>query len=145
LLSIRRALPDDAQVLTGLMHASAAYAGHYANILDGISVSPAQLSHDIFYLVEQEGSVTGFYGLTLDDESELDSMFVSDSAQGTGLGTLLFQHMKAEAKRRSIPTIKIVSHPPSVGFYQKMGATIVGTEAPTTRAPWERPILTLLI
>jgi GNAT superfamily N-acetyltransferase len=145
LFLIRRASPDDAQALTDLMHASAAYAGDYASILVGYAVTPTQVDNDIVYLAEQDGSIVGFYALTLEGEPELDLMFVSDNAQGTGLGSLLFQHMKDEARLRDIAVIKIVSHPPSAGFYQRMGATIVGTKAPTTKATWERPVLILRI
>ena len=143
LLAIRRASQDDAKALTDLMHASSAYAGDYAGILAGYTVTPAQIEKDIFYLAERGGSIAGFYSLTLDEEPELDLMFVSDRAQGMGLGASLFRHMKDEAERRGISAIKIVSHPPSVGFYKKMGAIVVGMKAPTANATWARPILTL--
>lgn len=140
---IRRASPKDTQTLTNLMHASAAYTGSYRSILDGYAVTPEQVETDIVYLAEQNGQIVGFYSLTLEGDPELDLMFVADGAQGTGLGALLFRHMKTEAKLRGIDTIRIVSHPPSVGFYQRMGATIVGIKPPTTKATWERPILML--
>jgi predicted N-acetyltransferase YhbS len=65
--------------------------------------------------------------------------------QGTGLGASLFEHMKDQARQRGISAIKIISHPPSVGFYKKMGAIVVGTKAPTPKARWTRPILALSI
>ena len=145
LLPIRRATPGDAQALTNLMHASAAYAGNYASILNGYAITSEQIDKDIIYLAERDGLLAGFYSLTLESEPELDLMFIADNAQGIGLGALLFRHMRAEAKSRNIREVKIVSHPPAVGFYQKMGATIVGTKLPTTKAPWEQPILTLVI
>ncbi|MEG3152627.1 GNAT family N-acetyltransferase [Sphingomonas sp. ZT3P38] len=125
------------------MHASAAYGGVYASILEGYAVSPAQVANDLFHVAEHNGSIAGFYSLTLGGEPELDLMFVTDPAQGSGLGAMLFRHMRIEARRRGIAAVRIVSHPPSVGFYQKMGATIIGTSPPTPRAAWERPILTL--
>ena len=125
------------------MHASAAYGGAYASILEGYAVSPAQIDNDLFHVAEHDGSIAGFYSLTLAGEPELDLMFVADRAQGSGLGAVLFQHMRIEARRRGIAAVRIVSHPPSVGFYQKMGATIIGTSPPTPRATWERPILNL--
>ncbi|MES2288315.1 MAG: GNAT family N-acetyltransferase [Pseudomonadota bacterium] len=142
---VRRAVPGDAAALTSLMHESTAYHGNYARILDGYAVTAAQIEADVIYLAENDGVLSGFYSLTLTGEPELDLMFVADSAQGTGLGALLFDHMKAEANRRGIAAVKIVSHPPSVGFYEKMGAVIIGTKPPTPTANWERPILTLTV
>ncbi|HWU17318.1 MAG TPA: GNAT family N-acetyltransferase [Devosia sp.] len=142
---IRPAEGGEAQTLTTLMHQSSAYAGDYASILDGYAVTSGQIDTDIFYVADLDGAIAGFYSLTLGDEPELDLMFVADHAQGMGLGAKLFQHMAAEAQRRGIAAIKIVSHPPSVGFYQRMGATIVGTQPPNMRVKWERPILRLVL
>ncbi|MGN8019783.1 GNAT family N-acetyltransferase [Phyllobacterium sp. 22229] len=145
MLKIRPAERGDAKALTQLMHRSSAYHGNYASILDGYAITADQIDADVFYIADLQDDIAGFYSLALDDEPELDLMFVADHAQGSGIGAKLFQHMAAEAKRRGIPSIKIISHPPSVGFYQKMGATIVGTKPPTLKVTWARPILNLAI
>lgn len=145
MIAIRPAVPDDAKALTALMHGSAAYSGNYAGILDGYAITPSQIERDIFHVAEHDGALSGFYSLILTGELELDLMFVADSVQGLGLGTMLFRHMTAEAKRRGIASIRIVSHPPSVGFYQAMGAIITGTKPPTIKARWSRPVLTIAI
>jgi GNAT superfamily N-acetyltransferase len=118
---------------------------HAYSILDGYAVTPSQLERDVFYIAEREGALCGFYSLTLVGEPELDLMFVADAVQGSGLGSMLFRHMMEEARRRGLVSIKIVSHPPSVGFYKAMGAVVVGTKPPTMKATWSRPILSLAI
>lgn len=145
MIKIRAAAPDDAEAFTNLMHGSATYSGEYVSILDGSAVAPSQIGRNVFYIAERDGALCGFYSLTLDGESELDLMFVADGVQGSGLGSMLFRHMMAEARRRDIVLIKIVSHPPSVGFYEAMGAVVVGTKPPTIKATWSRPILSLAI
>lgn len=145
MITIRPAVPEETEALTELMHGSAAYRGSYASILDGYAIIPAQIAQDIFHVAERDGEICGFYSLTLEGEPELDLMFVADSVQGSGVGSMLFRHMAGEAKRRGIASIKIVSHPPSVGFYQAMGAIVIGTKAPTIKATWSRPILSLTI
>ncbi len=145
MITIRSAAPDDAEALTDLMHGSAAYSGSYASILDGYAVTPSQIEQDVFHIAECDGALCGFYSLTLDGEPELDLMFVADGFHGSGLGSVLFRHMMAEARRRGVASIKIVSHPPSVGFYEAMGAVVVGTKPPTIKATWSRPILSLAI
>lgn len=143
---IRRAHPAEADALTALMHASSAYTGTYASILDGYAVSAEQVARDHIYLADiAAGRLGGFYSLTLLDEPELDLMFVADEAQGTGLGRALFDHMREVAAGLGLGGVKIVSHPPSVGFYLRMGAIQTGIAAPTRKARWERPILSLPI
>ncbi|WP_144300152.1 GNAT family N-acetyltransferase [Elioraea rosea] len=140
--SIRQALADDAAALTGLMHASSAYGGKYASILDGYAVTPEQIARDVVFVAEGDGRALGFYSLTLADEPELDLLFVADGTQGSGLGRALFSHMLDEARRRGHGSVRIVSHPPSVGFYERMGARLVGTKPPSGgRVRWSRPIL----
>ena len=142
-LLIRKAIASDAPALTALMHASAAYQGHYAAILDGYAVTPAQIARDLVFLAHERDDLWGFYSLTLLPEPELDLMFVADEAQGTGLGRWLIQHLRTIATARGIAAIRIVSHPPAEGFYRRMGAERIGPQPPSGRVSWERPILKL--
>lgn len=143
MITIRFGARDDARALSELMHQSHAYRGRYASILEGYAVTPDQIDKDIFHVADLDGAIAGFCSLTLGDEPELDLLFVAEHAQGTGLGARLFQHMADDARRRGIASVKIVSHPPAVGFYEKMGAKIVGTRPPSGKVAWERPILKL--
>ena len=141
---IRRAQAGDADALTALMHASSAYRGNYARILQGYAVTPDQIARDHVYLAtDANGALAGFYSLTLQPEPELDLMFVADAAQGTGLGRALFAHFRALAASLGVQSVLIVSHPPALGFYQRQGAVRTATKPPTDSAPWERPILRL--
>lgn len=145
MVRIRPAAKDDAEALTLLMWRSTAYRGEYVSILDGYVITSQQIAKDIFFVAEQADEICGFYSLSVASEPELDLMFVANSAQGLGIGALLFRHMTEEAGRRGLCAVKIVSHPPSVGFYQTMGAIVIGTKPPTAKATWSRPILSLTI
>ncbi|TFW32483.1 GNAT family N-acetyltransferase [Massilia horti] len=143
-VDIRRALAEDAPALTALMHASAAYRGAYAAILDGYAVTPAQIGRDLLYVALKDGQPLGFYSLVhATCEPELDLMFVSDTAQGCGVGALLFQHMQESARSLGIGRVKIVSHPPAEAFYLRMGAQRIGSILPAGRVTWARPLLSL--
>jgi N-acetylglutamate synthase-like GNAT family acetyltransferase len=144
-LVIRRASVSDAAALTQLMHTSSAYKGDYARILEGYGVTPEQIADDAVYLAERAGRLVGFYSLIPGASPELDLMFVTDTMQGTGVGRRLFEHMQAKAAELGITNVKIVSHPPAVDFYQRMGAVRVGAKSPSSRITWERPILDLPI
>ncbi len=128
-----------------LMHASRAYAGVYRRILDGYALTPEQIARDHVVVADRDGHVLGFYSLITGSKPELDLMFVADDAQGTGMGACLLRHMGKEAERLGIVSVRIVSHPPSAGFYERMGAIRIGTKPPSGRVTWERPILDLPI
>ena len=127
------------------MLASRAYDGAYRAILDGYPLGETQLRRDRVFVAEEAGELLGFYSLIVEGEPELDLLFVADGAQGTGLGAALFDHMRDQARAAGLRTVAIVSHPPSVGFYQRMGAELVGMKPPSGRVSWERPVLRLSI
>ena len=118
-----------------------AYQGAYGVILENYALGEAQLRRDEVFLAEAGGDILGF----VEGESELDLMFVADAAQGTGLGRILFDHMRETARTHAAASVLIVSHPPSVGFYERMGAVREGMKPPSGRVTWERPILRLAV
>jgi len=133
---IRRARAEDAPALTAIMHASSAYAGDYTRILDGYAVTAEQIARDHVFIAEAE-TVLGFYSLTVVPEPELDLLFVADQAQGRGIGQLLIDHCRVTAGALGIATVRIVSHPPALGFYQASGANRIGTEPPSGKVGWD--------
>ena len=144
---IRRAVAADAERLTALTQASTAYAGAYRAILDGYTVTPAQIERDEVHLaVDSVGRLLGYYSLVeTADGAELDLLFVDDAAQGRGLGAALFVHMRERARSLGVPRVRIVSHPPSEPFYLRMGATRIGEQPPRGRVTWTRPLLELTV
>ncbi|WP_435862322.1 GNAT family N-acetyltransferase [Streptomyces lavendulae] len=60
------------------------------------------------------------------EPAELDLAFVSDEAQGTGVGRLLMEHMLGQARRAGLTDVRVVSNPPAERFYLRMGAERVG-------------------
>jgi GNAT superfamily N-acetyltransferase len=104
-----------------------------------------QIQRDVVFLAEAGGDILGFYSLIVEGEPELDLMFVADAAQGTGLGKILFDHMRETARTHAVASILIVSHPSSVGFYERMGAIREGMKPPSGRVTWERPVLRLAV
>jgi len=122
-----------------------AYQGMYGVILENYALGDTQLHRDQIFLAEEGGDIRGFYSLIVEGVPELDLMFVSDAAQGAGLGKILFDHMRETARAHGVASVLIVSHPPSIGFYERMGAARDGTKPPSGRVSWERPILRLAI
>jgi len=141
-MTIRQATRSDLPALNALVQASSAYHGVYRAILDGYEVTVTQLERDHLFVAEVAAQVVGFYSLvTAATEPELDLLFVADGAQGLGVGTALVNHLKEVASSLDIEVIKIVCHPPALGFYLGVGAGQEGFVPPTGRVSWERPLL----
>ncbi|MFD9902981.1 GNAT family N-acetyltransferase [Streptomyces sp. NPDC059063] len=141
-VEIRRAAAPDAERLTALIHASAAYQGEYARIIAGYRVEADYIARHAVHLAEDAaGRLLGFYSLVL-DPPELDLAFVADDLQGQGIGRLLIDHMLDGAREAGLTGVRVVSNPPAEGFYRSMGAQRVGTVAPAPpKITWERPDL----
>ncbi|MEU0532761.1 GNAT family N-acetyltransferase [Amycolatopsis tolypomycina] len=138
-IEIVRATPDQAGTLTALMHASSAYQGDYASILDGYTIAPGYVEANPAFVAIRDGEILGFYALV---DAELDLLFVADRAQGLGLGARLITHMLAEARGRGLASVRVVSHPPALAFYVRMGARRTGTiPAHPPKVRWDRPEL----
>ncbi|MFQ6143833.1 GNAT family N-acetyltransferase [Streptomyces seoulensis] len=148
-VTIRRAVARDARRLTRLVRGSAAYDGKYAAAVADYRVGPDYIeAHRTFVAVdavdavdavENAGRVLGFYSLVL-DPPELDLLFVADEAQGRGIGRLLVAHMESEARAAGLHRVKVVSHPPAEGFYDRVDAVRTGTALANPPAvPWDRP------
>jgi predicted N-acetyltransferase YhbS len=140
-MTIRRAVRSDAPSLTSLMRSSAAYVGEFATMINGYTVSTDQIANDELFVAEDDGQLLGFYSVLTTPIFELDLMFVADSAQGQKIGHRLFQHMCERAKALGAAQVRIVSHPPSAGFYERMGAQVVGCCLASGNVNWDRPIL----
>ncbi|MFC8226632.1 GNAT family N-acetyltransferase [Streptomyces sp. NPDC057287] len=141
---VRRAVARDARRLTRLVTTSRAYEGPYAPMVAGYKVGPDYIeAHAVHVAVDDDGRVLGFYALVL-SPPELDLMFVADDAQGRGIGRLLIGHLREEARRAGLDSVRVVAHPPAEGFYLSVGAERTGTVAARPPAVmWDRPELVL--
>ncbi|MEV4502734.1 GNAT family N-acetyltransferase [Streptomyces klenkii] len=140
---IRRATAADATHLTQLVRGSGAYRGGYAAMVADYEVTAEYVAaHEVYVAEGTDGRLLGFYALLLGPPAELDLMFVADDAQGLGVGRRLATHMRERARAAGLASVRVVSHPPSEGFYRSVGAVRVGTVPATLPAiTWERPEL----
>jgi GNAT superfamily N-acetyltransferase len=145
LVTLRRAGAGDVAVLNAIVHGSASHKGAYAPMLEGYEITPAQVARDHFAVAEDSEGALGFYSLIAGPVPELDLMFVVDRAHGRGIGAVLFEDLRAVARRLGIDEVLIVSHPPAVGFYERMGAVRVGMKPGVGRVTWDRPMLKLKV
>ncbi|WP_326756696.1 GNAT family N-acetyltransferase [Streptomyces hirsutus] len=147
--AVRQAVARDAKRLTRLVRSSRAYEGPYAAMVAGYRVGPDYIeAHRVFVAVDTDdpaGGVLGFYSLVL-APPELDLLFVADGSQRRGIGRLLVEHMKSEARAAGLDRVRVVSHPPAEEFYRSVGALLTGTVSANPPAvAWDRPELEFLI
>jgi len=145
MITLRRAGADDHASINAMVQASSAYDGVYRAMLDGYEVPVTQIVDEETWLAVDRDDALGFFSLLLEPQPELDLLFVADAAKGRGVGKLLFNHMRTLAASRGVAAVRIVSHPPALGFYRAMGAIEVGLAFPARNVTWVRPILSLPI
>ncbi len=135
---IRRALPEDAQLLTDLTLTSKAYWGYTQEFLDAsrssLTVTSDYIKKSEAFVFDQE-KVLGFYAFTIKDTyAYLDYLFISPDAIRGGIGKALWNHVVKTARNHKCKEILIDSDPYAEGFYLAMGAVKIG-EVPSSAIP----------
>jgi hypothetical protein len=112
--------------------------------LDGYELTSEQIEREHVYVAEEHAKV--FLQPDCEFSGGRDGLAVClGTAQGFGIGTALIAHLKQLAISLGISAKRIVSHPPALDFYVRIGAKIIGTSPAHGRVTWERPVLTLLV
>ena len=137
---IRRARPGERDVLNALTRRSAMHWDYEPEFLDwepeAITLTESALEHDSVFVLEQSGTIAGFYHLSgPPDALLLDKLFIEPDAIGTGLGKVLWSHAVDEAASLGARELSLYSDPNAAWFYRRMGATWI-REVPTSRAGW---------
>jgi ribosomal protein S18 acetylase RimI-like enzyme len=138
-VTLRRARPDEASMLSDLALAAKGYWGYDQALLEAfraeLTFSPDEVARRRLVVAELRGLVAGFY--SVDGEpplGELGNLWVRPSEIGTGLGRLLWQDAMAAAAAAGFECLDIVAEPNAEGFYRKMGAEHVG-QSPSGSIP----------
>ena len=93
--TIRRALPDEADTLTRIALDAKRYWGYPEHWIkhweSDLTVSSDFIRDNHVYVTEHEGEIRGFYALSVSgNKAELEHMWVTPTAIGTGVGKELF-------------------------------------------------------
>jgi GNAT superfamily N-acetyltransferase len=140
-VNIRRALPQEASLLSELAFRSKSHWGYDAVFLEtcraDLALSPEAVnSSPVYVSLNTGGAVTGFYRLIRrnDGLAELDSLFVEPAAIGQGVGRRLWEHAIDTARSLGCDALEFQSDPHAEGFYLAMGAARCG-ESESTVTP----------
>jgi GNAT superfamily N-acetyltransferase len=142
LRTIRRATPDEAQVLTDLTRRSKAHWGYDAVFMakhwDELAVTAEQIMDEHVYLLEANGRICGYYwlGYSCGDMITLENLFIDPDVMRSGVGTALWLHALEAAASLGYRVMQFDSDPHAEGFYLKMGARRIGEKpAPQPERP----------
>ncbi len=149
---IRPARPDEAEYITEMTMRAKAYWGYDANFLaacrPGLTITPEYIASHPVYVAEDDGTVIGFYSMDeeiLQQQVELDFLFIAPEVIGKGVGRWLWQHAVDNARQRGYRLMRIVADPNAERFYQRMGAVTVGAVPPEARARRMLPLMHFML
>ena len=147
-ITIRRASPADAFLLTDIAHAAKRHWGYPELWIEAwkpaLTITPEFISSNEVYVACIDSSIAGFSALvSADGKTWLEHLWVSPTQIGTGLGNALFRHAASIAAANGAQSIEIESDPNAEGFYKRMGAERVGEVE--SEIEGEKRVLPLLV
>jgi ribosomal protein S18 acetylase RimI-like enzyme len=131
-LQIRRALPEEAELLSQIAIAAKAHWGYPRPWMEiwkpQVTFSPEYFEENEGWVAETSGSIpVAFY--TLQEKAGnawIENLWVSPEFIGQGVGKRLFLHALELARQHGYKTLQLEADPNAVGFYEKMGMYKVG-------------------
>jgi N-acetylglutamate synthase-like GNAT family acetyltransferase len=130
-VQIRRAKPEEAELLTEIAHAAKRHWGYPENWIEhwkeDLTITPEFIADNEMYVAVIANEIVGCCAIAFSDSlAELEHMWIKPEHIGAGVGRALFLHAKERAKHLNVPALEISSDPNAEGFYKRMGATRIG-------------------
>jgi GNAT superfamily N-acetyltransferase len=133
-VNIRAARGDEAATLTQLVFESKRYWGYDDAFMERCRSELVVHERDIaagcvHVATDEHDDALGVSVLkgVGDGEAELDSLFVTPSHMRTGVGAALLSHALNKARLDGYVTMRLDSDPFATTFYERQGATLIGT------------------
>jgi N-acetylglutamate synthase-like GNAT family acetyltransferase len=130
-IQIRRAQPDEADVLTEIAHAAKRHWGYPEKWIeqwkDDLTITPDFIANNEMYVAINGEEIAGCCALVLSDSlAELEHMWIRPEHMGNGVGRALFNRIVERATIHNAKVVELSADPNAEGFYQRMGATRIG-------------------
>ncbi len=132
-IQIRRARPDEAEVLTEIAHAAKRHWGYPENWIEhwraDLTITPEFVARNEMYVAVIDEEVVGCCAIVLSDGlAELEHLWIRPQHMGAGVGRALFLHARERAATLEIEVLEISADPNAEGFYERMGARRIGED-----------------
>jgi len=126
-----RATPDDAACLKEIAVAAKGYWNYapewMARWEQLFQIKRDDIEQYQVYKARHGAATIGWYSIILRGTTALlDDLWVEPAHIGKGVGRMLFDHARQTAQSIGACRLELEADPNAVGFYQHMGATIVG-------------------
>ena len=128
---IRRATPDEAEVLTTLAHAAKSHWKYPQEWIvswkSDLTLSPAFIADNEVFVAIVDGAVAGCCALAVSGRlAELEHMWIDPKQMGNGLGRALFEYVARRAAELGFTELELSADPHAEPFYERMGARRIG-------------------
>ena len=130
-IQIRRAMPEEAAVLTEIAHAAKRHWGYPENWIEhwkgDLTITRDFISNHEVYVAVTDKEIAGCCALVVkDSQAELEHMWIRPQYMGAGYGKALFVHVMQRAATLKADAVELSADPNAEGFYKHMGATRIG-------------------
>ncbi len=126
MITIRRALPEEADMLSQIAFAAKSHWGYPKRWMElwkpQLTFSPEYFEENESWVVEINGAPVAFYTLLEQHRHAwIENLWVSPARIGKGVGKRLFLHALNRSRQRGFQKLQLEADPNAVGFYEKMG------------------------
>jgi ribosomal protein S18 acetylase RimI-like enzyme len=131
LLEVRRATPDQAEALTQIAFTSKRHWGYPERWIQIwsplLTIFPEFIETNDTYVACINEKPVGFCAISIEEgRASVEHLWVLPAYMGKGIGAALFRHMISRCKDLGVGVLEIESDPNAQGFYECMGAKVVG-------------------
>jgi GNAT superfamily N-acetyltransferase len=144
--TIRRAIPEEALLLTAIAFRSKAHWGYDRSFMEqcrnDLTILPDDIANNFVFVIEVNANIVGFYELRgKGPEANLYWLFMDPKVIGSGYGKRLWLHAVEISKGLGFVYMMIKSDPYAEGFYLRMGAERIGNLRSTSIPGLMLPLL----
>ncbi len=130
-LSIQNACHSDAPILTQIAFAAKRhwqYPEEWIQLWkEDLTITEEFILQNPLFTATIGGKIVAFAALKLEEKQyELEHLWVLPDYMGLGIGKKLVLHLKQFLQSKNIDKLEVISDPNALGFYQKMGGTVIG-------------------
>jgi GNAT superfamily N-acetyltransferase len=131
MIVIRRARPDEADVLTQIAFSAKRHWGYPERWMElwkpQLTFGPEYFEENESWVAEIDQTAIAFYTL-LEKQGNawIENLWVSPERIGKGVGMRLFLHAVEQARGRGFQNLQLEADPNAIGFYEKMGMKRAG-------------------
>ena len=129
--NIYEAKEKDVDELNRIAYESEAYWGYDSEYMrkfeEVYKVTEDYIRKNPTFVLVEGKLIIGFYSISVEDkEAELELFYIDPQRIGKGYGKKMWNHLINYCKSVGINSFSLVTSPQAKGFYEKMGAIMIG-------------------